>query len=162
MAGVANRRQQQWETQLEDSVFLKGAIKPIVDDMTALKPPVPYALRQALKHMNKTIYFQDNGYGGGGAAGPAHGDALYEYADWASRGLRCLLLTKSKGRKAWSATSRRFHGMLSSRSSERQRSVMMGVRRRQLRYLTSTWSRSASLTMFGESICCILLRHFEL
>ena len=38
MAGVANRRQQQWETQLEDSVFLKGAIKPIVDDMTALKP----------------------------------------------------------------------------------------------------------------------------
>ena len=64
MAGVANRRQQQWETQLEDSVFLKGAIKPIVDDMTALKPPVPYALRQALKHMNKTIYFQDNGYGG--------------------------------------------------------------------------------------------------
>ena len=84
MAGVANRRQQQWETQLEDSVFLKGAIKPIVDDMTALKPPVPYALRQALKHMNKSIYFQDNGYGGGGAAGPAHGDALYEYADWAS------------------------------------------------------------------------------
>ena len=84
MAGVASRRQQQWETQLEDSVFLKGAIKPIVDDMTALKPPVPYALRQALKHMNKTIYFQDNGYGGGGAAGPAHGDALYEYADWAS------------------------------------------------------------------------------
>ena len=84
MAGVANRRQQQWETQLEDSVFLKGAIKPIVDDMTALKPPVPYALRQALKHMNKTIYFQDNGYGGGGAAAPAHEDAIYEYADWAS------------------------------------------------------------------------------
>ena len=68
MAGAVNRRQQQWETQLEDSVFLKGAIKPIVDDTTALKPPVPYALRQALKHMNKTIYFQDNGYGGGGAA----------------------------------------------------------------------------------------------
>ena len=34
MAGAVNRRQQQWETQLEDSVFLKGAIKPIVDDMT--------------------------------------------------------------------------------------------------------------------------------
>ena len=78
MAGAVNRRQQQWETQLEDSVFLKGAIKPIVDDMTALKPPVPYALRQALlKYMNKTIHFQDNDYGGGGAAGPVHADALY-------------------------------------------------------------------------------------
>ena len=81
---TAGSRQQQWKTQLEDSVFLKGAIKPIADDMAALKPPVPYALRQALKFMNKGIYFQDNDYGAAGAAGSAHASAMHEYADWGS------------------------------------------------------------------------------
>ena len=57
---MAVRRQQQWEAQLKEKAFLSATIKPIVDETVNYKPPIPYALREVKRAMNKGIHFRDN------------------------------------------------------------------------------------------------------
>ena len=63
MAAVraASNRQKAWEDKLEDNAFLTATITPIVDGLVAMKPAVPFAMRQAVRMMRKTIHhFKDN------------------------------------------------------------------------------------------------------
>ena len=80
---MAVRRQQQWEAQLKENAFLITTIKPIVNGAVAFKAPVPYALREVKRVMDKGIHFRDNTYGLAGAAGDPHPTAMHEYDDWA-------------------------------------------------------------------------------
>ena len=59
---MASRRQDAWEVQLKEKAFLTAMIKPIVDDISTFKPPVPYALREVKRSMDKGVYFKDNTY----------------------------------------------------------------------------------------------------
>ena len=79
---MAARRQSAWEAQLKEKAFLSATITPIVDDTATFKPPIPYALREVKRSMDKGIHFRDNAYGVGGVAGDAHVTALHEYGDW--------------------------------------------------------------------------------
>ena len=60
---MAGRRQQAFEAQLKDGAFLKATTKPIVDGTVTFKPPVPYAIREVKRGMDKGIHFKDNTYG---------------------------------------------------------------------------------------------------
>ena len=84
MAAVraAANRQKAWEDKLEDDAFLTATITPIVDGLVAMKPAVPYAMRQALRLMKKTIHFKDNTYGPGGAVGDPELSAQFAYDHW--------------------------------------------------------------------------------
>ena len=77
------RRQQQREAQLKENAFFITTIKPTVDEAVAFKVPVPYALREVKRVMNKGIHFRGNTYGLDGAAGNPHATAMHEYGDWA-------------------------------------------------------------------------------
>ena len=57
---MAVRRQQQWEAQLREKAFMIGTIKPIVDGTVGYKAPIPYALREVKRVMDKGIHFRDN------------------------------------------------------------------------------------------------------
>ena len=81
-AAAAARRQKAWEDQLVEGAFLNATITPIVDRVVQVKPAMPYALRQMERLMQRTIHFQDNGYGAGGAPGAADPMASFEYANW--------------------------------------------------------------------------------
>ena len=70
---MAVRRQDAWEAQLKEKAFLSATIKPIVDDTATFKPPIPYALREVKRSMDKGIHFKNN----------THATALHEYGDWA-------------------------------------------------------------------------------
>ena len=50
---MAARRQAAWEAQLKDNAFLKATTKPIVDDTVTFKPPIPHALREVKRSMDK-------------------------------------------------------------------------------------------------------------
>ena len=80
---MASRRQDAWEAQLKEKAFLVASIKPIVDDAVTFKPPVPYALREVKRSMDKGVYFKDNTYGPAGIAGVSHATTMYEYGSWA-------------------------------------------------------------------------------
>ena len=80
---MAARRQDAWEAQLKEKAFLSATIKPIVDDTVTFKPPIPYALREVKRSMDKGIHFKDNTYGLAGIAGDPHATAMHEYGDWA-------------------------------------------------------------------------------
>ena len=80
---MAARRQQQYEAQLKEKAFLTATMKPIVDETVTLKPPIPYALRQVQRSMDKGIHFRNNTYGLNGIPGDAHPTAIHEYDDWA-------------------------------------------------------------------------------
>ena len=58
-------------------------IKPIVDETVGYKAPIPYALREVKRTMEKGIHFRDNTHGLAGIAGDPHATALHEYGDWA-------------------------------------------------------------------------------
>ena len=77
------RQQKHWEAQLREKGFLIGTIKPIVEEAVASKAPVPCALREVKRMMDKGIHFRDNTYGVAGAAGDPHSAALHEHGDWA-------------------------------------------------------------------------------
>ena len=79
---MAARRQSALEAQLKEKAFLSATIKPIVDDTVTFKPPIPYALHEVKRSMDKGIHFRNNTYGVGGIAGDAHVTALHEYGDW--------------------------------------------------------------------------------
>ena len=67
---MASRRQDAWEAQLKEKAFLSAMIKPIADGTITFKPPVPYALREVKRSMDKGVYFKDNtSYGPAGIAG---------------------------------------------------------------------------------------------
>ena len=57
---MAARRQQQkqWEAQLKEKAFLSATTKPIVDETVNYKPPIPYALRQVKRSMDRGIHFR--------------------------------------------------------------------------------------------------------
>ena len=81
---MAARRQQQWEAQLnKEKAFLVATIKPIVDETVGYKAPIPYALREVKRIMDKETHVRDNTYGLAGIAGDPHATALREYGDWA-------------------------------------------------------------------------------
>ena len=80
---MAARRQQQWEAQLKEKAFRIATIKPIVDETVGYKAPIPYALREVKRIMDKGIDFRDNTYGLAGIVGDPHAAALQEYGDWA-------------------------------------------------------------------------------
>ena len=80
---MAARRQQQWEAQLKEKAFIGETMKPIVDETVNYKPPIPYALRQVKRSMDRGIHFRDNTYGLVGIVGDPHATALHEYDDWA-------------------------------------------------------------------------------
>ena len=80
---MAGRRQQAFEAQLKESAFLKATIKPIVEDTVTFKPPVPYAIREVKRGMDKGIHFKDNTYGLGGLPADAHATAINDYDNWA-------------------------------------------------------------------------------
>ena len=84
---MAARRQDAWEhaweAQLKEKAFLVATIKPIADDTVTFKPPIPYALREVKRSMDKGIYFKDNTYGPAGIAGVPHATAMHEYDHWA-------------------------------------------------------------------------------
>ena len=80
---MAARRQDAWEAQLKEKAFLSATTKPIVDDTVTFKPPIPCALREVKRSMDKGIHFKDNTYGLAGIAGDPHATALPEYGDWA-------------------------------------------------------------------------------
>ena len=80
---MAARRQQQWKAQLKEKAFLIATIKPIVDETVGYKAPIPYALREVKRIMDKGIHFHDSTYGLGGIPGDPHATALHEYGDWA-------------------------------------------------------------------------------
>ena len=63
-------------------MFLVATMKPIVDDTVTFKPPVPYALREVKRSMDKGVYFKDNTYGLAGAPGVATMSSMYEYDSW--------------------------------------------------------------------------------
>ena len=67
----------------KEKAFLSATIKPIVDDTVTFKPPIPYAIREVKRSMDKGIHFKNNTFGPGGIAGDAHVTALHEYDDWA-------------------------------------------------------------------------------
>ena len=79
---MASRRQDAWEAQLKEKAFLTAMIKPIADDISTSKPPVPYALREVKRSMDKGVYFKDNAYGLAGIAGVSHATTLHEYGSW--------------------------------------------------------------------------------
>ena len=79
---MASRRQDAWEAQLKEKAFLVASIKPIVDDTITFKPPVPYALREVKRSMDKGVYFKDNTYGPAGTSGVSHATTMYEYDSW--------------------------------------------------------------------------------
>ena len=83
---MAVRRQQQWQAQLKENAFLTTTIKPIadgvLDEAVAFRAPVPYALREVKRVMDKGIHFRDNTYVLAGAAGDPHAAAIHEYDDW--------------------------------------------------------------------------------
>jgi len=112
MAAVraAANRQKAWEDKLEDDAFLAATISPIVDGLVAMKPAVPYAMRQALRLMKKTIHFKDNTYGPGGAVGDPELSAQFAY----------LLRTNSYGLRG--RNGHRHRG--STYGSQRTRSAM--------------------------------------
>ena len=56
---MAARRQAAFEAQLKENAFLKATIKPIVDDTVTFKPPIPYAIREVKRSMDKGIYFKN-------------------------------------------------------------------------------------------------------
>ena len=60
---MAARRQDAWEAALKEKAFLSETIKPIVDDTATFKPPIPYALREVKRSMDKGIRFKNNTYG---------------------------------------------------------------------------------------------------
>ena len=80
---MAACRQDVWEAQLKEKAFLSATTKPIADDTATFKPPIPYAIHEVKRCMDKGIHFKNNTYGPGGIAGGAHVTALHEYADWA-------------------------------------------------------------------------------
>ena len=80
---MASRRQDAWEAQLKGKAFFVATIKPIIDDTVTVKPPIPYALREVKRSMDKGIYFKDNTYGPAGIAGVSHATTMNEYDDWA-------------------------------------------------------------------------------
>ena len=80
---MAGRRQAAFETQLKEDAFLKATTKPIVDDTVTFKPPVPYAIREVKRGMDKGIHFKNDTYGLGGIPGDPHPTAVHEYGDWA-------------------------------------------------------------------------------
>ena len=80
---MAARRQDAWEAQLKEKAFLSATTKPIVDDTVTFKPPIPCALREVKRSMDKGIHFTDNTYELAGIAGDPHATALHEYDDWA-------------------------------------------------------------------------------
>ena len=57
---MAVRRQRQGEAQLKENAFLITTIKPVVDEAVAFKAPVPYALREVKRVIDKGIHFRDN------------------------------------------------------------------------------------------------------
>ena len=77
------RRQDAWGAQLKEKAFLSATIKPIADDTVTFKPPIPYALQEVKRSMDKGIHFKNNTYGPAGIAGDPHAAALHEYGDWA-------------------------------------------------------------------------------
>ena len=76
---MASRRQDSWEAQFKEKAFLTATIKPIADDTVTFKPPIPYALREVKRSMDKGIYFKDNPYGMAGIAGVSHAATMHEY-----------------------------------------------------------------------------------
>ena len=54
-----------------------------MDETVGYKPPIPYALREVKRNMDKGINFRDNTYGLAGIAGDPHATALRKYDDWA-------------------------------------------------------------------------------
>ena len=80
---MAARRQDAWEAQLKEKAFLSATIKPIADGTVTFNPPIPYALREVTRSMDKEIHFNDNTYGLAGIAGDPHATAMHEYGDWA-------------------------------------------------------------------------------
>ena len=67
---------------LKEKAFLTATIKPIVDDTVTFKPPIPYALREVKRSMDKGIYFKDNTYELAGIAGVSHATTMHEYGSW--------------------------------------------------------------------------------
>ena len=58
---MASRRQDAWEAQLnKEKAVLVATTKPIIDDTATFKPPIPYALREVKRSMDKGVYFKDN------------------------------------------------------------------------------------------------------
>ena len=81
---MAARRQDAWEAQLKEKAFLSATIRPLVDETVNYKPPIPYALRQVKRSMDRGIYFRNNTYGVAGiAGGDPHATAIHVYGDWA-------------------------------------------------------------------------------
>ena len=80
---MASRRQGAWEAQLKEKAFLVATTKPIADGTVTFKPPIPYALREVKRSMDKGIYFKDNTCGLAGIAIVPHATAMHEYGDWA-------------------------------------------------------------------------------
>ena len=80
---MAARRQDASEAQLNEKAVLSATIKPIVDETVNYKPPIPYALRQVKRSMDRGIHFRNSTYGLAGIAGDPHATALHEYGDWA-------------------------------------------------------------------------------
>ena len=97
---MAARRQDAWEAQLEEKAFLVATIEPIVDDTATFKPPIPYALREVKRSMDKGIYFKDNTYGLAGIAGVPHATAMHEYDTTGLSGLKSLLGTSLNAMRA--------------------------------------------------------------
>ena len=79
---MASRRQDAWEAQLKEKAFLAAMTKPIADGTITFKPPVPYALREAKRSMDKGVYFKDNMHGPAGIAGVSHATTMHEYDSW--------------------------------------------------------------------------------
>ena len=79
---MAQRRQDAFELKLKEKAFLTSTIKPIVGETTTFKPPVPFALREVKRGMDKGIFFKDNTYGLGGAPGVATMTSSQEYDNW--------------------------------------------------------------------------------
>ena len=148
---MAVRQQQQWEAQLREKGFLIGTIKPIVDEAVAYKAPIPYALREVKRVIDKGIHVRDNTYGVAGIAGDLHPTALHEYGDWAqwaqipagniaerNEGLNNYVRGLTRG------------AYISEFGTPAERN-MMGVCKKPLRCLTSTWRVSLRWTIFAEN-----------
>ena len=133
-------------SRLKENAFLSTTIKPIVDEAVAFKAPVPYALREVKRMMDKGIHFRDNTYGLAGAAGDPHPAAIHEYDDWAQWAQIPAgnIVERNEGLSNYLGTCGASRGTLTSRCLGLLTSVMMGARKKPLRSLTSTWRVSLS------------------
>ena len=146
---MAARRQDAWEAALKEKAFLSETIKPIVDDTATFKPPIPYALREVKRSMDKGIRFKNNTYGLAGIAGDPHTTALREYGDWA-QWAQIPVGNVAERNEGLSNNPKSFTWYLTSRSLALRMSAMTGVLKRQRRFLSFTRRTSSTWASFAE------------